>query len=147
MSNEKVLPDGKMKPVIIIPKGAISREDIERLNANGLCTVEADDPAKVKFLDPIPAAAQRGKVEDAAIMLSRRLLQLQGSTTKAEVAQMFAAFIIQGTPLDPQPSKEDRARGAHDEAYFEEVRRIARQEAKEDRAAARAAKQAEKTKK
>ncbi len=63
-----------MKPIIIIPEGAMSAESIKELRDNGICVVEAKDPACVKFLDPIPAAQGRTNVEDAAIQLSRKIL-------------------------------------------------------------------------
>lgn len=53
--------------------------------------------------------------------------------------------MARGTPLDPQATeREDREQYIFDSAKAEEIRKLAREEAKEERAAAKAAKQATK---
>ena len=76
-----------IKPVLIVPVGTFQKGDMERLNDNFFCVVEAKDPAAVKFLDPIPSAAERTKIEEAAIILSRRLLSnnLRSFSSKAKL--------------------------------------------------------------
>ena len=60
---------GSMKPMMILKVGTMKKADIQRLNDNGLCVVEAKDPAAVRFVDPIPVSAARTKIETAAIEL------------------------------------------------------------------------------
>jgi hypothetical protein len=55
--------DSPMKPIVILPPGAMSKEDIDRLRNNNLCVVEAQEPGLVKFLDPIPAISSRTEIE------------------------------------------------------------------------------------
>jgi hypothetical protein len=43
-----------MKPIMILPPEVMSPEDIKLLNENGLCVVIVKEPAKVRFVDPIP---------------------------------------------------------------------------------------------
>lgn len=89
-----------MKPIIILPPHAMSKQDIKALNDNGICVVVAKEPEKVKFVDPIPAASSRNQIENAAIALSKRLLNGQlleyqrGSITAA-----FVELLTIGTPL------------------------------------------------
>ena len=48
-----------MKPMIILPPDVMDKENIDLLRENGICVVVAKDPAKVRFVDPIPAVASR----------------------------------------------------------------------------------------
>lgn len=89
----------QMRPVMIIPKGSMSSEDIARLNENLLCVVESADPAGVNFLDPLPALSQRTEIEEAAIQLSRRLLSMRGNIGSDEIQKMFVQLLLQGTRL------------------------------------------------
>jgi len=121
-------------------------EDIKTLNDNGLCVVEAKNPALVKFLDPIPSATQRGKVEDAAVKLSRKLLngygfQSNGYATFGDINKLFTSALIEGTPLQDGPTQAERDQDIFDEAKESELRRLAREEAKAEREAAKQAKQ------
>ena len=132
------------KPILILPPGAISKEDLAKLNDNGICTVEAADPSKIKFLDPIPSMKDRTKIEDAAIALSRRLLSWDVpnnvSVTKADAAQMYVKALIEGTCLSDKPTQEERERNLFNLEKDHEIRRLAREEAKAERAAEKAAK-------
>lgn len=120
----------------------MSVDDIKLLCQNDLCVVVAKDPGAVKFVDPLPAASCRTQIEDAAIKLSRRLLNWQGmnasyGVTHADVSKMFAAILVDGTPLDPNPTNEERERAYFTQEKMDEIRRLAREEARAERAAAK----------
>jgi hypothetical protein len=140
MSNQTL---DRMKPILIIPKGEMEPEDIKRLNDNGICTVEAKNPGSVKFLDPIPAAAERSAVENAAIELSRKILNRgwwtssTGHTDRSEVCRTYVELLLRGTRLDPEPTQAEREKAIFDTAKMDELRRLAREEAKAERAAAK----------
>lgn len=135
-----------MKPIIILPPGAVSKEDIDRLRENDLCVVEAAEPALVKFVDPIPCISSRTQIEDAAIQLSRRVMSRDFwangplSESRAHCVRSFVEFLVAGTPLDPNPSQQELEREVFNFAKADELRRLAREEAKAERAAAKAAK-------
>lgn len=139
--------DDRMRPILIIPPGDMSAEDIKRLNDNGICTVEAKNPSMVKFLDPIPSAAQRTKVEEAAIALSRKMLT-QGfwhnGETRGTLAAHYVDLLVKGTPLDPKPSQTEQERVIFDDAKAAELRKLAQAEAAEERRVIREVKSAEK---
>jgi hypothetical protein len=141
--------DGRMKPILIIPDGTMKPEDIKRLNDNGICTVEAKNPALVKFLDPIPSAAERTRVEDAAIALSRKMLRKSTyadngggydyKPSRGQVCEWYIQALVKGTPLDSDMTQEERDQQTLDQAKQEELRRLAREEARAERAAKKAA--------
>ena len=141
--------NGRMKPIIIIPPETMSKEDIKELRDNGLCVVEAADPSRVKFLDPIPSAAERTKHEQAAIQLSRKILSRNFYDSsghnypvdRSDVAKLYIELLVKGTSLDPDPTAAEREIQIFDSAKADELRRLAREEAKADRQAAKAAKQ------
>jgi hypothetical protein len=119
---------------------------LQRLRDNGLCVVEAKEPALVKFLDPIPAVASRTIVENAAIELSRKVMSKSYWTsdhTRNEIATAYVDLLIRGTPLDPMPTKQERELEIFDAAKADELRRLAREEAKAERAAAKKLKQSQ----
>ena len=130
-----------MKPIIIIPPDTISADDIQQLRDNELCVVVSKEPAAVKFLDPIPAMTGRTQVEEAAIRLSRVLLDREKwisdtntwiSRDRRDVAVLYVELLCKGTPLDPAVSEREH--------YFDNVKRdetakIAREEARAERAA------------
>jgi len=96
-----------MKPIIILPPNQMSEADIAELRKNDLCVVVAKDPAKVKFVDPIPAQSSRTQIEDAAIKLSRVLLNRQWgkwtnspSLDHSDLSRIYASLLLVGTPLD-----------------------------------------------
>jgi hypothetical protein len=97
-----------MKPIVILPEGLMSREDIAKLEGNFLCAVECKDPSKVKFLDPIPSAGDRGKIARAAIELSRIVLTgawgqyFTGEALgRQQMSRIFCDLLMKGTELDP----------------------------------------------
>lgn len=126
-----------MKPIIILPPGVMSESNITMLRENELCVVEATEPSAVKFIDPIPAASSRTQIENAAIQLSRRLLNGERISNSYEYKSTFAALfvdiLIKGTPLDSGPTKEEIERAIFDDAKAVELRRLAREEAKKER--------------
>lgn len=136
-----------MKPMIILPVGLMAESEIAKLNDNGLCVVVCKDPSKVKFVDPIPASSQRGKLENAAIKLSRKLLtrtwgdhSTAGMLGHSDFTSIFCKMLIEGTELDQNGSIEEqveakRVHGMRDEAYA-----IGREEARKEAVAKREAK-------
>lgn len=135
--------DWKMKPMMIVPPDTLSAEDIEELRKNHVCVVVAKDPAAVKFVDPIPSISSRTEVENAAISLSRKLMTQgfwQHDATRQTITATFVDLLVKGSPLDPRPSQAEQEKRAYDEAKIEEQRRIAREEAREEAAARKAAK-------
>jgi hypothetical protein len=136
----KPLFEGKMKPILILPPDSMSTDDIELLNANGICTVVAKDPAAVKFLDPIPSAAERTKTESAAIELGRKIMSKDFWTsagTRDMICGAYVDLLVKGTSLDPRPSQKEREQEIFDIAKADELRRLAREEAKAQRAEAK----------
>lgn len=138
-----------MKPIIIVPPDTMSDDDIARLNANDLCVVVASDPSKVRFLDPLPAASSRTEMENAAIELSRLLLHgrwgnwsnmsLVGRET---FAQMYVDLLTKGSPLDKGPTRAEQEEDIYASAKADELRRMAREEAREERKKKKAVKPA-----
>lgn len=142
---ETLLPNepGRMKPIIILPVGAMDQEAIDTLRENGICVVEAKDPAAVTFLDPIPCISSRTEVENAAIQLSRKVLgpgYWTNEDTRKTIAGTFLDILVKGTALDPRPSRAEQERQIFDTAKADELRRLAREEAKAERIAAKAKK-------
>ena len=134
-----------IKPVLIVPVGTFQKGDMERLNDNFFCVVEAKDPAAVKFLDPIPSAAERTKIEEAAIILSRRLLSnnlrsFSGeiiNLTRENICKLYVEILSEGTKLDQDIDKSERIFSTEKR---NELERLAREEARAERAAEKAKK-------
>lgn len=137
-----------MRPIIILPPNTMSAEDIATLRENDLCVVVSEDPSKVKFVDPIPAISSRTEIESAAIKLSRCLLNgtWQGKTylEKQDMANLYVQFLIQGTPLDKNGSTNEQEERHFNREKQDELSRLAREEARAERSAAKAAKQSQK---
>ena len=133
-----------MKPIIILPPDAISKEDIQLLRDNNLCVVVAADPSLVKFVDPIPAVACRNEMEMAAIKLSRKLLngELVGNDYKKNVAALYVDILVRGTALDSNGTKQEQEQVYFDSVKRDELNRLAREEAKAERAKAKTNKSA-----
>lgn len=94
-----------MKPIVILPPNEMDAKDIKLLIRNGLCVVVAKDPAKVKFLDPIPTASSRNQIEQAAIELSRKMLM--GEVTgynRSTFTSLWADILLRGNPLNTPPA-------------------------------------------
>ena len=124
---------------MILPPNVMTAEDVKMLRENDLCVVVAKDPARVKFVDPIPAASSRTQIENAAIQLSRKLLttHVWDENTRRNVAAMYIDLLVKGTPLDPNGTKEEQEQRIFDEEKRDELRRLAKEEAKAERAAAK----------
>lgn len=91
-----------MKPIIILPPKTMSKSDIKALRDNELCVVIAKDPSQVKFLDPIPTSSSRTQMENAAIALSRKLLNGQMlQFQRGDITRAYVDILIKGSPLDP----------------------------------------------
>ena len=126
-----------MKPIIILEPDSISLEDIAILRGNDLCVVVAKNPASVKFVDPIPAASCRTQMEQACISLSRILLNGQYIPEhKHNFAAKYIECLMKGTPLDPNHrSQEDWDKSVYDQARLDEISKMAREEARAEKAA------------
>lgn len=139
-----------MKPLIIIPPDLVSPEDVKKLDEMGLCVVVAKDPSMVKFVDPIPTLSNRTEIEAACIEFTKRMLGAfqNGAPDQGQRNRMFVECLAPGTPLDPNPPKTQAQldKIVYDDAHYEEVRKIAREDARAERAARKQA-EAEKTKK
>lgn len=135
--------DAKMKPIMILPPDTMSDEDIKSLRDNGLCVVISKDPARLKFLDPIPSMAGRTKIEDAAIALSRKVLDSRTFTQngayleRSSIAKLYVDLLVKGTSLDPNVELETRW---YDDAKAQEIQKIAREDARAEAAKRKAEK-------
>ena len=138
---EKIAGEIKMKPLIILPKGAMSSKDKEKLTKNGICVVESEQPGLVKFVDSVPEIASRTQIEQAAIQLSRKVLDKNtwgyNSGTEKEMAKLYIDLLIKGTPLDPRQTQAEQEKQIFDQAKADELRRLAKEEAKAERDAAK----------
>ncbi len=92
-------------PLLIIQNGTMSKEDITRLRANGLCVVENKNPQSIRFLDP-PRSNNWTLEEEAAIQLARVLLRegkIGGYNLRGSVGAMYADILLAGDPLKRGP--------------------------------------------
>lgn len=127
--------------MIILPRGLMTEANVQALRKNDICVVEAKDPAKVRFVDPIPAASSRTTIEEACIKLSRCLLNwnLQGNKeylSKGEVAGLYMHFLMKGTPLDQMGTIQEQEQRIIDDARHAELCKIGREEARARKLAA-----------
>jgi hypothetical protein len=143
-----------MKPMIILPPDTMSEEHIKLLRDNELCVVVAKDPAKVKFVDPLPVVSSRTKIESAAIQLSRIVLNgtwghwsTMGCIGRDTMAKIYVDLLMDGTPLDAAyTDPEVRNQEIYDLAKADELRKLARADAQTEHAAKKlAAKEAKST--
>lgn len=85
----------RIKPVIILPKGEMTKRDIKKLTDNGIVVVEANDPSLVRFADPPPEGY--GIQEQAAIELFRTLMAKSSfMISRTNFAEMYADIVIRG---------------------------------------------------
>jgi len=136
-----------MKPIIILTPDSMSAEDIKMLRDNELCVVVSKNPAAVKFVDPIPAMSSRTQIEQAAINLSRKVLHGRWGHITADTtigintfSRLFVECLIEGTPLDERGTRQEQEEQYFDQFKLDELRKLAREEAKAERAAAKAKK-------
>lgn len=128
-----------MKPMIILAPNLMSDANIKELRDNGICVVVAKDPTKVRFMDPIPASSERTKMESAAISLSRQLLNWNFSSAsyawgKSDFAKMYMDILLKGSPLDANGSIEEQRERTYNLEKLDEIRRIAREDARAESA-------------
>lgn len=130
-----------MKPIIIVPPKVLNDEALTLLRENGLCVIVADDPSKVRFLDPIPSASSRTSIESAAVKLSRILLNgmwgnysTSGVIGRDEFCKIFVDILVDGTPLQKGPTQAEVEKREYDAAHLDEVRKIAREDARKAKA-------------
>ena len=128
----------KMNPMIILPYGQMLESQIKLLRDNGICVVTAKDPSKIRFVDPIPAASSRTQMENAAIKLSRLLLNgtwnpPDRSLDRSDFCRFFVEFLVEGTPLDKSGTVADREKIEYNYAHLDEVRKMAREDARAER--------------
>lgn len=91
----------KVKPVLILPIGCISKSDMKVLKNNGICVVEAKDPSAVRFLEP-PIVNDYSIQEKAAIELCRYYCQKETfMISKDNFNNTLVHFLINGTKLKP----------------------------------------------
>lgn len=140
-------PKTGMKPMMIVPPGLFSDSARKQLKDNGICVVVAKDPAKVRFMDPIPAISSRSAMEGACIKMSRLLLNrmwgdftTSGHLTQEDIVKMFVSFLVEGTDLGKDPTKSETEKEVYDQAHWDEVRKIAREDARAEREAQKQAK-------
>ena len=134
---------GFVKPMIVLPPGVMSQSDIKKLEGNELCVVVAKEPGKVRFMDPIACQSSRTEMEWAAIKLSRLLLNKSmwnnpdARWGADDFTREFVAYLIAGTPLHRNGTLEEQNKEAFDLAKYDELQRLAREEAREERKKAR----------
>lgn len=142
-----------MKPIIILPPDTMSDENIAALRDNGICVVVAKNPAAVEFIDPIPSQSSRTQIEDAAIKLSRILLNKEGVRSRSDITSLYCDILTKGTPLDPNPpptqeeiqsERHNQEHAIFDYAKEQELERLGIEEARAERAEIRAAAKAAK---
>jgi hypothetical protein len=130
-----------MKPMIVVPPDVMDADNLKMLRDNDICVVVAKNPAQLHFMDPLPAASNRTQIENAAIQLSRRLLnETFNSTTfyKSTFAALFIEILIKGSPLDPRGTTEEQYDRMFNQEKAEEIARLAREEARAERKAKKA---------
>lgn len=94
------MPDDttRMKPIVILPEGAMKPRDVKKLTDNGICVVEAKDPSLVRFMEPPPDGYS--VQERAAISLFRRLVARNAfNVDRRQFAEMYCDIILEGFPL------------------------------------------------
>lgn len=139
-----------MKPIIILPPNLMSADDIQRLRDNDLCVVEASDPSAIRFLDPAPCDVTRDALDNAAIKLTRDVLNpdVTGNSillNRDEIRARLCRIILAGSQFDPNVEKRiARERLISQEAKEEELRHIAREEARAEAAEKKAEREAKK---
>lgn len=88
-----------MKPILILPIGAMSAEDIERLRQNDICAVEAESPGLVRFVDP-PPTGNHDQVTEACLQLSRLVMNNPSENyTGRSLSAWWAQCLINAHPL------------------------------------------------
>lgn len=122
--------------MLIIPPNEMTPEDIKILRENDICVVVAEHPEKIKFVDTIPAASSRNQIENAAIKLTRKLFRGElFATNRKDFANLYIDCLINGTELDTKPTQREEEERIYNQERFDEMRRIAREDARAEKAA------------
>jgi len=131
-----------MKPIIILPPNQVSDAHVAELRKNDLCVVVAKDPAKVKFVDPIPAISSRTTIENACIKLSRILLNNSwrgiinsDHLAAKDFAWLYIQVLTAGTPLDERGDIAEQEQAIVNRARRDELEKMAREDARAEREA------------
>lgn len=92
-----------IKPVVILPKNAMSLKDMGLLREAGICVVECDKPEDVRYLDPPPMGYS--EVDKAAIQLFRSVMtgEMGYPPFRGNMAEAYAAMLLKGLP--PEKSR------------------------------------------
>lgn len=113
-----------MKPMIFISPGEMNSAHMTELRKNGICVVVTKNPASIRFVDPLPAAHDRGKIELAAIAFSRKVLK-QGfwrdPDYRKTITEIFVDCMIGGTPLDSEETQQEVEKKVYSQERMEEV--------------------------
>lgn len=135
--------------MIFLAPDVMAESEIALLRDNGICVVVCKDPSQVKFVDPIPGASNRDKIETAAIRLSKILLNRQWGdyTTDGviginEFCRIYVDCLTKGTELDKTPSTQQQIEDARKKAVVNEAYEFALSEARASRARKKAEKAA-----
>lgn len=130
-----------MKPMMVLKPGAMSDAHMELLRENGMCVVVAENPADLKFVDPLPVCSSRTQIEKAAIRLSRIILaghwgnySSSNAIGRSEAARIYVDLLIEGTTLDVNGTTEEQENRIFSAAKRAELDRLGREEAKAERA-------------
>jgi hypothetical protein len=92
----------RIKPVMVLPKGQMSQEDIAELRANQFCVVEAEDPSTLRFLEPPPEGYDA--MDRAAIQLMRRLVTCGNKNDtfyRGDISRLLAELLMGGKVPEP----------------------------------------------
>jgi hypothetical protein len=100
----------KLKPVLVVPPKSISRDDIEKVEAQGgFLVVECADPDAARFLFP-PPEADLDQQAQAALALMRMVLSSQAHTfTRGDLTRWFVDVLLNAPQPKPiKPIKAER---------------------------------------
>lgn len=131
MNEEKNKPEPKqMKPMIVLPVGEVTPEDIQQLRDNGICVIEAKEPANVRFVEPLESSLGQDDFARAAIQLTRRILCGEvGGFAKGDCSKLLAEILIKGSPIDPAETPQEYAANLFDEFKDCEIAELAKKAA------------------
>lgn len=91
----------RMRPIIILPPGAVSQKDMQRLRDNLCCVIVAKDPSLVRFSEPPPegyTAQERACIRLCRVLLSKT--NRENNITGTNLAGLYVDMLLEGTPLE-----------------------------------------------
>ncbi len=112
MSEQPTQSDNHQQPIMVLPKGALSVEDIQRLRDNGVCCVEADEPDAIRFVDP---PVDLSVIDRSAGEVFRMLLERPDRTESWNVRELvdyLARAIASRVPREIRPVKKVKRKPA-----------------------------------